>query len=932
MPIENNQLSFAGGEITTGLYARADLVKYQTGLRTLLNYFVHIQGGVSNRAGFEYLQSHKDHTQRARLIPFQFGITQNYILEFTENRMRVFKDAGLVLEPLKTISGITQANPGVVTATAHGYSNDDWVYIDSVVGMTEVNNRFFKVANKTTNTFELTTIEGDNVDTSGYTAYSSAGNVSKIFEMTHTYSEDDLRALKYTQSADVMTICHPDYVQADLSRTAHYSWSLDDIEFAPEVSWPTGASGSGTAGSDTYNYKVTAVSRDTGEEGLSAVEATKTITGITQANPGVVTIASHSYDDGDELYLDSIVGMTELNGTRVIVANSATNTFELTDLNGDNIDTSAYTAYTSGGTAARALIEVASVNAPATNDITVTWTGVSGAQSYNVYRKDNGLYGYIGTTEETSFVDDGIVPDLDDTPPKWRQPFVGTDNYPGAVTYHKQRRVFGGSTNNPQRLDGTQVANYKNLNVSSPTRDDDAFAFTLNSEQVQQIRHLTSLKKLIVFTTGSTWMVKGGDNSDIITPSSVDADEDYVGGCSQIRPLRIGRDVIYVEDGGKDVLYLNYSYEAEGLDGEPLTQLSSHLFKRREILEWAYTEKPFSIIWCVCDDGTLVALTYNRKQQIWAWHRHETDGNVESVASIRESGEDYLYASIQRTIDGNTRRYIERMHSRSFFLVEDAFFVDSGLTLDNWNTDTTSEVQVTGGTDWTTDETLTMTENAGASPFVSGDVGKVIALRIKDDDGNVTARCQFTVTAYNSATSLDVTPNTIVPTALRGVNTTHWSRTFTTISNLDHLEGKTVSILADGDVNAQKTVSSGSITLDNASSKAHVGLPYNSDLETLDIDLSSKGIPTKTKEKGISELTAFVEDSRGGKYGPDSSNLTEYLQREDEDYNEPTELLTGRVEIAMQPTWNDNGRVFIRQDDPLPLTILSITPEVEPSD
>ncbi len=933
MPIEKNQVSFAGGEISPALYAHTDLVKYLTGLRKCYNAFVHIQGGVSNRAGTQYLNSLKDQTKRPRLVPFEFGVTQNYILEFTENLVRVFKDGGLVLEVAKTISGITQANPGVVTATAHNYSDGDWVYIDSVVGMTEVNNKFYKVANKTTNTFELQDTDGNNIDTTSYTAYSSAGDSSKIFELTTTYAESDLRNLKYTQSADIMTICHPSYEQSDLSRTAHYIWSLDAIEFAPEITWPTVASGTpAVSSSETYKYKITAVAKETSEESLSGTEATKNITGITQANPGVVTITGHSYDNGDELYLTSIGGMTELNGKRVIVAGQTANTFQLTDTDGNNIDTTSYTAYTSGGTAARALVEVTSAaSISSTNYIDLTWTGVSAAQSYNVYRKDNGVYGFIGTTEETTFKDDITLPDLEDTPPRGRDPFED-QNYPAAVAYHKQRRVFGGPDANPQTIYGTQTANYKNMNVSSPTRDDDAFTFTLNSEQVQQVRHITSLKKLIVFTSGSSWLVKGGNDSEIITPTSVDADEEYVSGCAQVRPLRIGRDILYVEDGGKDIVYLNYSFEADGLDGESLTELSGHLFKRREILEWAWSRKPYSLIWCVTDTGELLVLTYNRKQQIWAWSHHETDGQVETVAVIQEGGEDVVYFGVKRTINGNTKRYVEKLHTREFQLVEDAFFVDSGLSLDTWNSNTSSMVKVSGGTDWTTDETLTMTENATLSPFSSSDVGKIIALRIKDDDGEVTARCRFLVTAYNSATSLDVTPETVVPTALQDVYTEHYSTTVTTLSGLSHLEGKTVSVLADGNVETQKTVSSGSITLDNNASKVHVGLPYNSDIETLDVDFTPQGVPGKTKKKGISEVTFVVEETRGLFAGPDVDNLTEYLQRENEDYNEPTALLTGKAEIAIQPSWSNGGRVYVRQSDPLPMTILAAIPEVELSD
>ena len=109
-------------------------------------------------------------------------------------------------------------------------------------------------------------------------------------------------------------------------------------------------------------------------------------------------------------------------------------------------------------------------------------------------------------------------------------------------------------------------------------------------------------------------------------------------------------------------------------------------------------------------------------------------------------------------------------------------------------------------------------------------------------------------------------------------------------------------------------------------------MPYNADLETLDVDFTQAGVETKTKKKSISEVTAVVEDSRGFYAGPDADNLEPYLQREDENYNEPTKLLTGKAEIAITTDWNDGGRVFLRQSDPLPITFLAIIPEVETSE
>jgi len=151
---------------------------------------------------------------------------QAYLLEFTDLKMRIYKDEGVIVEANKTISGATQADPCVITATAHGYSDGDEVFIDSVVGMTELNGKFFLVANKTANTFELTDVDGTGIDATGFTAYSSAGTVARIVEVTTVYPEAVLFELKVAQNADTMYIVHRSHDPYKLTRTSHVAWTL----------------------------------------------------------------------------------------------------------------------------------------------------------------------------------------------------------------------------------------------------------------------------------------------------------------------------------------------------------------------------------------------------------------------------------------------------------------------------------------------------------------------------------------------------------------------------------------------------------------------------------------------------------------------------------------------------------------------------------
>jgi hypothetical protein len=153
----------------------------------------------------------------------------------------------------------------------------------------------------------------------------------------------------------------------------------------------------------------------------------------------------------------------------------------------------------------------------------------------------------------------------------------------------------------------------------------------------------------------------------------------------------------------------------------------------------------------------------------------------------------------------------------------------------------------------------------------------------------------------------------------RGAPATH-------ISGLEHLEGKTVAILADGNVQTQRVVTGGAITLDSPCSVVHVGLPITADLETL--ELANAQQDTRSKEKLINHVSMIVEETRGLWVGGDANNLTEVKRDAYTQYTDSTLETSGLVDLRIQATWSKKGNILVRQVDPLPATILSITPEV----
>mgnify|MGYP003132514485 FL=1 len=221
--------NFTAGELSPRLDGRTDVGKYFNGCKTLENMVVHPHGAATRRPGTKFVHEVKTSSEKTRLIPFEFSTTQTYIMEFGNQYIRFYKDQGIITLTDKTISAITKANPGVVTATSHGYTNGDHIIITSVGGMTEVNGKTFKVANVTTNTFELQNVDGQNVDTSSFTTYTSGGVANKIYEIASPYPTADLFDIKFAQSADIMYIVHPSHAIRKLSRTGHTSWTLNTI-------------------------------------------------------------------------------------------------------------------------------------------------------------------------------------------------------------------------------------------------------------------------------------------------------------------------------------------------------------------------------------------------------------------------------------------------------------------------------------------------------------------------------------------------------------------------------------------------------------------------------------------------------------------------------------------------------------------------------
>jgi len=810
------QLSFSGGELTPSLYARTDISKYITSLRTCRNMLVMRHGGVTNRGGTGYVTEVETSAETVRLIPFIFNADQTYVLEFGNQYMRVIKDGALV-----TVSGVS-AWSAAVTYVIGDVALEGGVNYYCILG--HINQQ---PPNST---------------------YWYAMPANDIFQIPTTYLEADLSTLKYKQSADVVTIDHEDYDPRELARTGDTAWTLSVAAFVPGTSTPQNVAVAGTAGSNTYVYHVTALDPETFEESLAGTKSQGSLT------------------------------------------------------------------------------------APSSNDHTITWDAVSGVNEYNVYLELNGVAGFLGVAGTTSYVNSSATPDTTDTPPTARNPFSGSDDEPATGTYSQQRNVHGGSLNNPETVYMSRTSNFNNFTTSSPVQDDDAVTFTLAGTQVNRIKDFITLGKLFVMTSGGEWIIKG-DDAGIIRPGEINAEQVSYYGSGDLSPILVGSTALFLQ-ARENIVRDFVNDSINGISSDDLTIFAAHLFDGYTIVDWTYQQVPHSIIWAVRSDGKLLGFTYLRKQQVFAWHIHDTDGLFENVVSIPEDDEDSVYVVVKRTIDGSTVRYIERFTTRRFDDIEDVVLMDSSLSTDGTHTGSIT-MTLSGGVNWVYTETLTLTASSGF--FVAGDVGNEIHLT-----GSGGTIIRASITAYTSTTIVSVRPNKTVPTSMQGVAITSWGKAVDEISGLDHLEGENVSVFADGFVESSPnnasygtlTVSSGSITLSQPYVVIHVGLPYMSDVETLDID-TVNGETLSDKKKLINKLNIYVEDTRGVFAGgeppsDDTSDpleeLYEFKVRSAEGYDDPVDLKTEVIDINLDAGWSSNGRVFIRQVDPVPMTLLSIMP------
>jgi hypothetical protein len=752
---------FSAGEISPKMYGRHDLAAFYNGGRRVQNFITEVAGMAKYRNGSVYAAKTKGNTA-AFLYTFKFTEAVSFILEFTDLKLRFYRNEGRVHNTAQAITGATKANPCVITYSGSDtFANGDPIYIDSVVGMTELNGNEYVVANVNTgaNTFELS-----GINSTAYTTYVSGGTVEEIIEVTTPFAAADLFQLKFAQAGTVLYIAHPSYNPQTLTYTSATSWAM-------------------------ANHTPTA--------------------------------------------------------------------------------------------------------------LTLT-----------------------------------------------------ADNRPGAVGFYEQRLVYGGSNNSPNTLWFSKDADFGNFTTGTAVNDGIVYTIAGAANKISWLVGTNSF--LAIGGFGDVYQATGGQD-DVITPTSISIKPTNSFGVANIMPVSNGSQILYMQSNKLIMRSFEYDLQTNAYRPVDRNTIADHITSSG-INQITYQEGRPNVTWAVKSNGVLVGMTIEDSESISGWHRHTTDGEVISIATMPRSGNySQLWQCVKRDINGTDNYYIEYTPDPVNFVRREDYITDDeetdadmyhNLLFENQKQYIHLDSAISYyGDELGLDASVTLTPaavtgtsinfTASGAIFDATMVGR--ELWRKSVTGVETGRAE--ITGYTSST-------VVVCTILEDFNSTsaipagEWFLTAGTFENIYHLEGKEVSIVADGGQHSMATVTNGEITLDRQASVVHIGLSYTGFLETNDLEGGGTNGVSQTKRKNVYAVGFRFLDTLYAKYGTNYYNLNQIEMRTAAMHmDRPPQMFTGDIkETYSNETmdnrdggWSRQKRVIVSQDQPYPCNLQLIIPYVSVS-
>jgi len=938
--------NFTGGAWSPQMFGQIDMAGYQNACRTLSNMVARVHGGAQKRPGTYLVCEVKDSTKKPRLIPFQYSTVQSYCIEAGDSYMRFMKDGGIIVDgsdnPYEIGSPYSQgyldalrwAQDKDLLYLFHGlkvpqkltrYDHDDWEMINAPFvngpylparranelganlqtnggfeedsGVTDIGSPILQERSSVRvydGTYSRVLAGSANTQGFSMTAFTSVTSSAYVVRF-RVFTRAGSLTLQVKQGSDSGTYI----INEVIAEIPENEWTEISRYYTESAGGATAAIGFVSAAESLDDNKVpnpgfeSAISATwykvgTDSDTYSARSSTQKKTGTysymfrydgfgarigVRSNPFIT--------ETGKMYKVSFWVYTSQASCRMSIRRGDDSEYAQVDY--DSIPDSTWTQYTyyyketAGGASCHIMFDTNGTSSRYVDDITfqevktqyyidkvevfkadavtITPSAAIGSGVTLTASDDIFLAGHIGaffqlihadtighcvvvgyTSAKVVTVD--VIEEFGATTatPTWREgAWSAVRGYPAVGTFHEQRLMVAKSGSDPDAIWGSKTTEYEDFTPGVLATD--PLAFKLQSDI---INWLSPLGQLVAGTVNAEYRLGAQSSDQILKPTDVKLTPQSRKGAAFIEPVNVGNAILFIQkrgaaDYGKKLRELSYNYINDSYDGVDLTLFAEHITKTG-IVKMAFMSSPFPILWAVTADGYLIGMTYEREQKVIAWHIHPTDGEVEDICRIPGAEQDDIYLLVKRTINGVDKRFIEVMMPFDFGDLEDAFFVDCGLTYDGVATDA--------------------------------------------------------------------------------------------LSGLDHLEGCEVAILADGKVHARKIVAAGAIGLDYPASKVHVGLPYTAELEPLDLQGGSYEGTSQGKNKRIHGVSVYFYQSMGGEIGQDADHTEKMFLKEERaaDANQ-IPLYSGlKDDFNFQGDWQLSGRIYIKQDDPLPLTVLSILP------
>jgi hypothetical protein len=733
--------SFNAGEFSPRVYGRIDIEKYANGCKTMHNMLPMPHGGATARPGLEYIAGTKTNAKLSRLIPFQFSTTQAYIIEAGYRYMRFYKDGGQIetvpaatklllhMDAANASTTFTDEGSTVHTVTANGtvqhttstkkFGISSGLFPGSGDYLSVPDHADFDILSETNFTVDLWARPGTWSGSARYlvTQWEAASDFWSLRYVGAT----GLQFVLHTSSSETLAVTDSDvpatgeWIHIAVCKVSdEYGIYINGEQkaYVSDASTDTFAGslyiGADGAGNNAFEGLMDEIRIHHGNP-LSAapvIGLTDTITPPTAQYPdgddsGTVYELATTYEE-DELanlrWVQSadVLFITSPDRLPRKVTRTAHNAWTIADFAFDTVDWPPFLDMN---------VSTITMDASAT-----TGAGIDLVASSAYFASTHvGAYfamhsGYMKITAVTNSTN-AVATVIDDltahtaTANWFESSWSDKQGWPTVVTFYEDRLCFSGTSGNPDRIELSKTGEYNNfkrgeLDAADSDVASDGLAITLSSRQVNAVRWMASIRKLLVGTTGSEWWIDGKDSSSAIDATELPrARNDSDHGSAAVAPASMGSTVFFVQRLNRVIRAFSYNWEVDQYVGRDMSILAEHLTNYGNITELAWQQTPHQVVWALRSDGVLLGLTYMREHQVEGWHRHTvagTDAKVESIATIEGENEDELWCVVKRTINSATVRYVERMAplvqigtgegGSTDWTLPDAFFVDSGLT------------------------------------------------------------------------------------------------------------------------------------------------------------------------------------------------------------------------------------------------------------